>query len=87
MAESIGVVVQKQRGGRVRLIVNRKGACDDCDLYGPACRSCLAGADLLEWEASNPVGAETGDLVTLKMPASHLHVARTGSIMAWNWIE
>ncbi|MFW6333313.1 MAG: SoxR reducing system RseC family protein [Thermodesulfobacteriota bacterium] len=73
MAAYMGVVIEKERGGRVRIIANRKNVCDDCGQSGPACRSCLAGAELKEWEASNPVGAETGDLVAVEMPASYLH--------------
>lgn len=73
MAAYMGVVIQKERGGRVRIVGHRKVFCDDCGQSGPACRSCLTRAELTEWEASNPVGAETGDLVALEMPASYLH--------------
>lgn len=73
MAAYIGLVVQKKRGGRVRIFANRKDICDDCGQCGLGCRSCLADADLMEWDASNPAGAETGDLLAVEMAASHLH--------------
>lgn len=72
MAKHIGIVIENEGKDLVRVTADRKGACGGCDHRGGGCNSCLAGADKMETQAINPVGARTGDLVTLQLPASSL---------------
>ncbi len=73
MAEHIGIVIQMEENGRVRVAADRKGACGGCDHRGGGCKSCLTGANKMESEAANPVGAKVGDLVKLQLTTFNLY--------------
>jgi sigma-E factor negative regulatory protein RseC len=73
MAEHIGIVIQTEENGLVRVTADRKGACGGCDHRGGGCKSCLTGANKMESEAINPVGAKVGDLVKLQLTTFNLY--------------
>jgi sigma-E factor negative regulatory protein RseC len=73
MAEHIGIVIQTEENGLVRVAADRKGACGGCDHRGGGCKSCLTGANKMESEAVNPVGAKVGDLVKLQLTTFNLY--------------
>lgn len=80
MAEHIGIVIQIDQNGIVRVAADRKGACGGCDHRGGGCKSCLTGANRMESEAANPVHAKVGDLVKLRLPSANLF---TGAAMLY----
>lgn len=80
MVEHIGVVVQIETDGSARVAADRKAACGGCDPHGGGCHSCLSGANKIVSEAANPVGAEVGDLVKLRLASSSLF---TGAAMLY----
>lgn len=73
MADHIGIVIQSEEKDLLRIAADRKGACGGCDHRGGGCKSCLAGADKVESQAINPVGAKPGDLVKLQIPSASLY--------------
>jgi len=69
MSERIGIVVSNDRDGSALVITDRSGGCGGCHSGHSGCRTCLAGSKI-ESRAANAVGARTGDLVKLTLPAS-----------------
>jgi sigma-E factor negative regulatory protein RseC len=71
MAEQMGVVLQNERDGQVRVLTERKGACGGCHSTPGGCAGCLSHAKM-ESLVRNPVGAQVGDLVRISLPAASL---------------
>lgn len=69
MAEKIGVVIDSDLDGWARVLTDRSGGCGGCHAGTSGCRSCLTGAKL-ESRAANAVGARSGDIVKLALPAT-----------------
>ena len=69
MSERIGIVVGNDKDGWAHVITDRSGGCGGCHSGHSGCRTCLAGSKI-ESRAANPVGARSGDLVKLTLPAS-----------------
>jgi sigma-E factor negative regulatory protein RseC len=69
MSERIGIVVSSDKDGWARVITDRSSGCGGCHTSHGGCRTCLAGSKL-ESRAKNAIGARSGDLVKLTLPAS-----------------
>jgi sigma-E factor negative regulatory protein RseC len=71
MAEHIGIVIKTEPGNYAQVVADRKGACGGCQSTPGGCRSCLASAKI-ESRVANPVNAETGDLVKIRLSSANL---------------
>jgi sigma-E factor negative regulatory protein RseC len=71
MAEHIGIVIKTEPGNYAQVVADRKGACGGCQSTPGGCRSCLASAKI-ESRVANPVNAEVGDLVKIRLSSTNL---------------
>ena len=72
MAEHIGIVIKNESNRYAQVVTDRKGACGGCESTPHGCRSCLASAKM-ESRVANPLGAEPGDLVKIRLATANLY--------------
>ena len=70
MARRIGLVTAVKENGMAEVVTDRKGGCGGCE-QSHGCRSCLSGAKLVS-SVQNPIGAESGDVVTIDLAGKGL---------------
>jgi sigma-E factor negative regulatory protein RseC len=71
MVDYIGIVIRKDSNRYAQVVTDRKGSCGGCQSTTHACLSCQASAKI-ESRVSNPLGAEPGDLVKVRLSTSGL---------------
>ncbi|CAB5139549.1 hypothetical protein D3OALGA1CA_3781 [Olavius algarvensis associated proteobacterium Delta 3] len=71
MADHIGIVIKTDSNNYAHVVTDRKGACGGCQSTPGGCRSCLASAKM-ESRVANPIGAEAGDLVNVRLASANL---------------
>ena len=72
MAEHIGIVIKKESNRYAQVVTDRKGACGGCESTPHGCHSCLANGKM-ESRVANPVGAEPGDVVKIRLSSGNLY--------------
>jgi len=71
MADHIGFVIKNDSGKYAQVITNRKSACGGCQSSPHSCGSCLTNSKM-ESRVANPLGAEPGDLVEVRLSSGNL---------------
>ena len=71
MAEHIGLVIKTESGNYALVVADRKGACGGCESTPDGCAGCIVSAKI-ESRVANPVGAQAGDLVKIRLSTANL---------------
>jgi sigma-E factor negative regulatory protein RseC len=71
MAQHIGIVIKTEPGNYAQVVADRKSSCGGCQSNPDGCLSCLTSAKI-ESRVANPVNAEAGDLVKIRLSSTNL---------------